>query len=93
MTETKQAFSKNVRVVNDLGLHARSAAKIAEIARSAVSRVWVQKDQERADAKDILDILTLAGEKGSNLTIVIDNDSDMDILNHIVKLVQNGFGE
>jgi phosphocarrier protein len=80
-------------VFNELGLHARSAAKIAELASEATSNVWVQKNQERADARSILDILALACEKGSKLTIVIDDLSDMEILNRIVDLVINGFGE
>jgi phosphotransferase system HPr-like phosphotransfer protein len=37
--------------------------------------------------------LTLACEKGSKLTIVIKDRSDMTILNRIVELVKNGFGE
>ena len=93
MRETGQAFSKNVTVVNDLGLHARSAAKIAEIARDAVSKIWLQKNEERVDAGSILDILTLACGKGSKLTIVINDRSDMKTLNRIVELVKNGFGE
>jgi len=64
MNETGQAFSKDVTVVNELGLHARSAGKIAKLAGDAVSKVWVQKDEERVDAGSILDILTLACEKG-----------------------------
>ena len=93
MRNTGQTFSKDVIVVNELGLHARSAAKIAELAREATSKVWVQKNEERADARSILDILTLACEKGSKLTIVIDDRSDMETLNRIVDLVINGFGE
>ncbi len=93
MTETGQVFSKDVTVINDLGLHARSAAKIAKLARDAVSKVWVQKDEERVDAGSILDILTLACEKGSKLTIIINDRSDMKTLNRIVELVKNGFGE
>ena len=93
MRETGQAFSKDVTVVNDLGLHARSAAKIAELAKDASSKVWVQKNNERVDARSILDILTLACEKGSRLTIVIKDKSDMTTLNRIVELVNNGFGE
>ena len=93
MTDTGQVFSKEVTVVNDLGLHARSAAKIAELARDASSKVWVQKNEERVDAGSILDIMTLACEKGSKLTIVIKDRSDMTILNQIVELVKNGFGE
>ncbi len=93
MTETGQVFSKDVTVVNDLGLHARSAGKIAKLAGDAVSKVWVQKDEERVDAGSILDILTLACEKGSKLTIIINDRSDMKTLNRIVALVKNGFGE
>ena len=93
MRKTEPAFSKDVTVVNDLGLHARSAAKIAQLARDAHAKVWVQKNGERADAGSILDILTLACEKGSKLTIVIDDGADMQTLNRIVELVQNGFGE
>lgn len=93
MSKTGQTFSKDVTVVNELGLHARSAAKIAELAREATSKVWVQKNEERADARSILDILTLACEKGSKLTIIIDDRSDMETLNRIVDLVINGFGE
>jgi len=93
MNDTGQTFSKDVTVVNDLGLHARSAAKIAELARDASSKVWLEKNKERVDARSILDILTLACEKGSKLTIVIKDTSDMPILNRIVRLVKNGFGE
>jgi phosphocarrier protein len=93
MNDTRKPFSKDVTVVNELGLHARSAAKIADLAREATSKVWVQKNEERADARSILDILTLACEKGSKLTIVIDDKSDMETLNRIVDLVMNGFGE
>ena len=93
MRKIGQSFSKDVTVVNELGLHARSAAKIAELARGATSKVWVQKSGESVDARSILDILTLACEKGSKLTIIIDDRSDMETLDRIVALVINGFGE
>ena len=93
MTITQQTLSKEVTVVNDLGMHARSAAKIAELARNATSKVWVQKNEDKVDARSILDILTLAAQKGSKLTIMIDDRSDMQTLNRIVELVQDGFGE
>jgi len=59
----------------------------------ATSKVWVQRNEERVDAGSILDILTLACEKGSILTIEIEDRADMLILNRIVDLVKNGFGE
>jgi len=87
------AFSKDVIVVNELGIHARSAAKIAELAQNAKSKVWVQKGDEKVDAKSIIDILTLGCEKGSTLQITIEDQSDMETFNKIITLVRNGFGE
>ena len=84
---------RNVIVINELGLHARSAARIAEIARKANYNVWVIKDKKKVDASSILDILTLESPKGSEITIKIDDQSDIDILNDIVKRFETGFGE
>jgi len=86
-------LSKDLTIINELGLHARSAAKIAKIAENAASKVWVIKDGEKADAKSVIDILTLACGKGSEITIKIDSYTDIDILNSITDIVENGFGE
>jgi len=82
-----------VTIVNELGLHARSAAKIAEIARNANSNVWIIKDGKKADASGILEILMLECAKGSVITIKIDHPVDVEILNAIVALIKTGFGE
>jgi phosphocarrier protein HPr len=86
-------LSRDVIVVNELGLHARSAARIAEIARKANYNVWIIKDKKMVDASSILDILTLECTKGSKVTLKIDNQSDLDILNDTVKQFETGFGE
>ena len=93
MGNREHLFTKEAVVVNDLGLHARSAAKIAELAKNAKSKVWLQKGPEKVDAKSILDMLTLGCEKGSTVQILVEDAADMAILNSIVTLVANGFGE
>lgn len=93
MNEAECEITKDTIIINELGLHARSAAKIAELAKNAKSGIWVQKGTEKANAKSIIDILTLACEKGSRIQIVIDDASDMDTLNRIIDLVETGFGE
>ena len=80
-------------VKNELGLHARSAAQIANIAQNSTSNVWIKKDNQKADASSIIDILTLVCEKGTKITIMIDDSEDIDILNAIADLVDSGFGE
>ena len=93
MTNNQTEISKDVVVVNELGMHARSAARISEIAKEARAKIWLQRNNERVDARSIIDILTLACEKGSTVTIVIEDPADLNTLNGIIKLIQDGFGE
>ena len=85
--------SKEAVIVNELGLHARSAALISKIAQKAASNVWITKDGNRVDASSVVDILTLACEKESKITIEIEDPSDTNILNNIQRLIESGFGE
>ncbi len=86
-------LARNVTIVNELGLHARSAAQIAQVASGAASRVWVIRRGEAVDAKSTIDLLTLACGKGSEITVKIDHKADAGILERIVELVKEGFGE
>jgi len=86
-------LSKQVRIGNTLGLHARAAAQIAGIVQEAQSVVHIINKNLKADASSIIDILTLNGLQGSMLTFEIENPSDQNILDALVNLVENGFGE
>ncbi|MDJ0984041.1 MAG: HPr family phosphocarrier protein [Desulfobacterales bacterium] len=93
MSRRQSNLSRKVTIINELGLHARSAAKIAELANQATTSVWIMKGDQKADAASIVDILTLACEKGTRITIGIENKVDIQILQAITKLVESGFGE
>ena len=61
---------KTTVVINDaLGLHARPAARIAQAAQKFESSITLHYEDMTVDAKSILDILTLAAENGSCLTL------------------------
>jgi len=93
MNKEHSNFSKSVIITNELGLHARAAAKIAKLAVQAEEIIWIIKDGEKVDASSIIDILTLGCSKGTMIKITTDNESDRDVLNDIVMLVEKGFGE
>ena len=80
-------------IQNELGLHARSAALVAGLVQNSRGPVWIEKGAQRADASSIIDILTLACEKGTEIKIVIEDPADSDVLDAIVQLVASGFGE
>ncbi|MFO7554532.1 MAG: HPr family phosphocarrier protein [Desulfobacterales bacterium] len=93
MNNSSNELSRHVTIVNDLGLHARSASKIAKLVQNVKSNVWIIKDGERADASSIIDILTLACPKGTKITLTIDDQSDLGILNKLAQMIESGFGE
>jgi phosphocarrier protein len=80
-------------VINELGLHARPAAMIAKVAMQAGSGVWLIKNGEQVDATSIIDILSLAGTKNSRIIVKIENPSDSEIMEEIIKLFDSGFEE
>jgi phosphocarrier protein len=86
-------LTREVTLVNELGLHARSAVKIARIAQTARGGVWLLRAAERADAASVMDVLTLACEKGSTLTLAVDDPRDAPILDALAGLVESGFEE
>ncbi|RPJ16668.1 MAG: HPr family phosphocarrier protein [Desulfobacteraceae bacterium] len=93
MNKKHRNFSKSVTIINELGLHARAAARIAELAVKAKETIWIIKDGEKIDAASIIDILTLGCSKGAAITFTSDNESDFEIINNIVTLTKKGFGE
>jgi phosphotransferase system HPr (HPr) family protein len=93
MAANEQKKFIDTTINNELGLHARSAAQIADLAQNSIANVWIQKDDEKAEASSILDILTLGCPRGTKITIIIEDLADIQILNAIADLVDNGFGE
>jgi phosphocarrier protein len=93
MNRPDASLARTVVIVNQLGLHARSAAKIAELAQNAKHNVWIGNAAESVDAASIIDILTLGCAKGARVTIRIEHPDDLDLLEQIVALVRSGFGE
>ncbi len=58
-----------VRVLAELGLHARPAARLAQAAQLFASDINLESGGRSVDAKSILDLLSLAATKGTELTL------------------------
>jgi phosphocarrier protein len=86
-------IEREVEVVNRLGLHARAAAKLVQVAAGYQSRVHLSRDGEDVDAKSILGILLLAASQGSRLVVRCEGADEADALAAVVDLVANRFGE
>ncbi len=58
-----------VELTNELGLHLRAASRLVQLAQRFQSEVRVLCEGRRADGKSILDLMTLAAQRGSRLEI------------------------
>ena len=86
-------ITKDLQVLNKLGLHARAAAKLVFIANKFVSDITLVKDNKQADARSIMKILMLSASKDSIINITIDGNDEIQAMNSIEKLFQNKFDE
>lgn len=85
--------SRSVAVVNQLGIHARAAAKFVHLAARFESRVRVARQGREIDGKSIMGILLLAAARGSTITITAEGGDEIDAIAALVSLVESGFGE
>lgn len=85
--------SQAVTVVNQLGMHARAAAKFVHLAARFDARVKVARDRREMDGKSIMGILLLAAARGSTITISAEGRDERDAVEALVALVRSGFGE
>jgi phosphocarrier protein HPr len=86
-------ISRSVTVVNQLGMHARAAAKFVHLAARYQAHVRVARDAREMDGKSIMGILLLAAARGSTLKISADGSDEHAAVDALVALVQSGFGE
>ena len=86
-------LTRNLTITNELGLHARTAAKIARLAEEADDNVYIIKDGQEVDATDILDIMGLYCPQGTRIILRIADPADMKVLDRIAEQIESGFGE
>ncbi|MBP9102092.1 MAG: HPr family phosphocarrier protein [Nitrosomonas sp.] len=85
--------TREVEIVNKLGLHARASAKLTKLASQFKCEVWATKNNRRVNAKSIMGVMTLAANKGSRLQIETTGDDEVEALAALVALVEDYFGE
>ena len=80
-------------IVNQLGLHARPAAKIVKLASGFAAEVEIIKDGMAVNGKSIMGVMMLAAECGSSITLRANGADEAAAVEALVQLVASGFGE
>ena len=86
-------LSRTLQIVNKLGLHARAAAKLTQIAGGFTSEIWLSRSGRRVNAKSIMGVMMLAAGQGTSVLVEASGDDAEQALTAITKLVADRFGE
>jgi phosphocarrier protein len=86
-------LSKDVDIVNRLGLHARAAAKFVSCAGAFASDVVVERNGRRVNGKSIMGIMTLAAACGTSIRLQVQGDDEEQAMAALTQLVAERFGE
>jgi len=85
--------TREVEIVNKLGLHARASAKLTKLASQYKCEVWATRNNRRVNAKSIMGVMMLAANKGSRIQIETIGDDEVEAMAALVALVEDYFGE
>lgn len=86
-------FSKEVEVLNQVGLHARPATFFIQKANEFKSSVWVEKDERKVNAKSLLGVLSLGIVKGTKINLIADGPDEEEAVVTLVNLIASNFTE
>ena len=86
-------ISKEVVINNQVGLHARPATFFIQKANEFKSRIWIEKDDRRVNAKSLLGVLSLGIVKGTSVTILADGVDESAAIATLSELIDSNFSE
>jgi len=84
---------RKMMITNELGLHARAATKLVQLATKFPCEVTVMKDGHEVNGKSIMGVLMLVASKGTSVTLRAKGDRAAECVAALAKLIEDKFGE
>ncbi len=86
-------IEKKIKVINELGLHARPSAQLVQTISAFESEVMITRDELTVNAKSIMGVMMLAAERGAELLFRVDGPDEKEAIDAIEKVFASKFGE
>lgn len=85
--------SQTVKIINQLGLHARASAKLTQLASEFPCEIFIERKSRKVNAKSIMGVMMLAAGIGSEVVLETSGEQEQEAMAAIVELINNKFGE
>ena len=86
-------IKKKIKIINKLGLHARASSKLTQLACTFTSEIFLIKDENKVNAKSIMEVLMLAASKNTVILLEASGPDEKEAILGIEKLFVNYFEE
>lgn len=86
-------IKKKLIIINKLGLHARAAAKLVDLANRFHAESQIIKDDAVVNAKSIMGLMMLGASKGTEFELAVEGSDEQEAFHAIEALINDGFGE
>lgn len=93
MSAPRKEITRDLVVINKLGVHARPSAMFVKIASRFEAEIYVEKDGERVNGKSIMGLMMLAAGPGSRLKVIAAGSDAIQALNELDALLKRKFDE
>jgi len=80
-------------IVNMLGLHARAATKLVQLAARFPCDVQVAREEQTANGKSVMGVLLLCGSRGTVIEVTAAGERAQECVDAIGALIADRFGE
>jgi len=84
---------KTLKIQNELGLHARAATKLVQLASKFPCEFTITKDGHEVNGKSIMGVLMLVASKGTTVTLRARGEKAQEAVDAIAALIDDKFGE
>ncbi|MDR1024347.1 MAG: HPr family phosphocarrier protein [Treponema sp.] len=84
---------QKVTVTNRAGIHARPAALLVQKVNKFKSSIYIEKEQDRINAKSIMGVITLGAGYGTELVIKAEGEDEVQAVETLVRLFESKFEE
>jgi phosphocarrier protein NPr len=86
-------LEKKIVIVNKLGLHARAATQLVQLANNFAATVTLHLGTKQASANSVLGLMMLEGNQGKELTVVSDGEDAVEAMKAVEALIAGRFNE
>jgi len=84
-------INTDFKIMHEDGLSARPAALFVQVASKFDSRIWVEIDSKKVNAKSIMGIMSLGVGQDDEITIIIEGDDEENALKALTELIDSNF--